>query len=312
MDKTFSLAHFSDLHYCNLDDLRLQELLNKRLFGYLKWRLIRHTGYRNEIMAVLQQELKNSRPDHIVITGDLTHLSRSEEFRQTAQWLRSLAPARQVTVIPGNHDMYVKIVRENTFAHWADFLASDEKPPGLSPGTPGDTAFPVLRIRGPLAIIGVCTALPVNPLLAVGTIGKPQLHRLDQILRQTGRRQLLRVVLIHHPPIAGAVAWRKRLTDADGFRAVVKRCGAELILHGHAHCSGRARLEGPGGEIPVIGVPAAFTSDRKPERRARYHVYRFSRNGTHWDIQMKVLVYTPDIHRFICESEEHVSFAEIR
>ena len=307
MNRTFSLAHFSDLHYCNLDDLRIHELLNKRLFGYLKWRLIRHTGYKNEIMADLRQALKDDRPDHIVITGDLTHLSRSEEFRRIAKWLRSLAPSRHVTVIPGNHDMYVKNAWENTFAHWADFMASDENPSGTSPGIRADAAFPVLQIRESIAIIGVCTALPVNPLLAVGTVGDAQLHRLEQILRETGLRQLLRVVLIHHPPVAGVVAWRKRLTDADRFASVVKRCGAELILHGHAHCSTQTRLAGPGGKIPVIGISAACASDRKPERRARYHIYRFSRNAAGWGIHLKVHVYSPHDRQFVLESEESLN-----
>ncbi len=301
MDKTFTLAHFSDLHWCCLDGIRVRELLNKRLFGYLKWRLHRHTGYRDEILDVLQQDLKDGHPDHIVITGDLTHLSRSEEFRRTAKWLRSLGSSWQVTVIPGNHDMYVKTVWENTFAHWADYMACDEKPPGTAPGKNTAATFPVLRIREQIAIIGVCTARPVNPLLAVGTIGRAQLQRLEQVLLATGRRQLLRVVLIHHPPVAGVVGWRKRLTDADRFRSVVKRCGAELILHGHAHRSCQARLEVPVGKIPVIGVPAACASDRKPERRARYHIYRFRRNAAGWNIHMKVHVYSPDDHRFIPE-----------
>ena len=307
MDKPFSLAHFSDLHDCNLDNLRLRELLNKRLFGYLKWRLLRHTGYRNEIMAVLQQDLKSGHPDHIVITGDLTHLSRSEEFRRIAEWLRSLAPPRQVTIIPGNHDMYVKIAWESTFSHWADFMASDKKYPGTLSQDRMAAAFPVLRIHGPIAIIGICTARPVNPLLAVGTIGTAQLQRLEQILLETGRRQLARVVLIHHPPVDGVVAWRKRLTDADRFRAIIKRCGAELILHGHAHRSCQTHLLGPEGKIPVIGVPAALASDRKPERRARYHTYDFSRNASGWSIHMKAHVYSPDNRRFIVESENNIN-----
>ncbi len=304
MDETFTLAHFSDLHWCCPDGIRVRELLNKRLFGYLKWRLHRHTGYRSEILAALQQDLKSGHPDHIVITGDLTHLSRSEEFRRTAKWLRALGPSRQITVVPGNHDMYVKTVWENTFAHWADYMVSDEKPPGTVPGTHTDEMFPVLRIRGPMAIIGVCSARPVNPLLAVGTIGKTQLGRLEQILLKTGRRQLLRVMLIHHPPVAGIVGWRKRLTDADRFRSIVKRCGAELILHGHAHRSCQARLEAPGGKIPVIGVPAASASDRKLHRRARYHLYRVNRNATGWRIHMQAHAYSSDTGHFNPETEE--------
>jgi 3',5'-cyclic AMP phosphodiesterase CpdA len=304
MDETFTLAHFSDLQWCCPVGIRVRELLNKRLFGYLKWRLHRHTGYRNEILAVLQQDLKSGHPDHIVITGDLTHLSRSEEFRRTAKWLRSLGPSWQITVIPGNHDMYVKTAWENTFAHWADYMASDEKSPGTAPGTNMEVTYPVLRIRKQIAIIGVCTARPVNPLLAVGTIGKTQLQRLEQILLETGRRQLLRVVLIHHPPVAGVVGWRKRLTDVDRFRSVVKHCGAELILHGHAHRSCQTRMEALVGKIPVIGVPAASASEHKPERRARYHLYRFRRNASAWSIHMKVHIYSPEDHRFIPESEK--------
>ena len=203
--------------------------------------------------------------------------------------------------------MYVKTVWADTFLHWAAFMASDQKVPAPPAASRGDSVFPILHNRGPLAIIGLCTARPVNPLLAVGTIGDAQLQRLEQILRESERRHLLRVVLIHHPPLTGMVGWRKRLTDADRFRAVLRRCGAELVLYGHVHCSAQGLLEGPQGKIPAIGVAAASASDRRPPRRARYHVYRFRRRSAGWEILMKVRVYSPDDHRFIPEREEFLN-----
>src|SRR3546814_14710570 len=77
------------------------------------------------------------------------------------------------------------------------------------------------------------------------------------MLRRLGEAGHFRVVLLHHPPGPGKVAWRKRLVDAEAFRRVIAEAGAELILHGHDHTFGSEVIEGPGGPVPVVGVPSA-------------------------------------------------------
>ena len=129
----------------------------------------------------------------------------------------TISPQR-LTVVPGNHDAYVAAPFLETFAKWAPYLAADE---GAFTGL-----YPNLRVRGPAALIGLSSARPSAPFMAVGSLGRAQLKRLEELLAQTGRRGLLRIVLLHHPPVAGSIIWRKRLTDADPLARVLARQGA--------------------------------------------------------------------------------------
>jgi len=157
-----------------------------------------------------------------------------------------------------------------------------------------------------MALIGVSTAYPTPPFLAVGSIGKMQLKKLENILDETRRRRLLRVVLIHHPPVTGAVSWRKRLTDQAAFQALLARHGAELILHGHIHRTCLGHLETPGGKVFSIGVPSASSLGRTAHRRARYHLFRLLRTDAELQMQLSVKVYSPKEQTFVIESEQQI------
>ncbi len=297
------LAHLSDPHIASISDIRARQLTNKRLYGYLKWKLHRSSEHRETILAALQDDLKHSRPDHIAVTGDLTHLSLPAEFRKARQWLQALGPPTDVTVIPGNHDAYVKTDWNQTVSLWIDYMLSDEARFADHSSLDMDSIFPSLRIRGRTALIGVCTAQPTAPFLAVGSVGADQMKMLETILARTGKQRLFRVLLIHHPPAPGSVSWRKRLKDSSALCTLLARCGTELILHGHAHRTAQTYLKIPLGKVPVFGAPSASAFGRTRRRRARYYLYRISPNKNDWDVRRSVRVYAPEKNRFIAESE---------
>jgi len=242
-----------------------------------------------QVLEALVSDLRDMRPDHIVVTGDLTHLGLPAEFLRARQWLSALGPPSQVTVVPGNHDAYVRDAWGRPVAQWADYMVSD----GVSSPDPMAPLglFPTVRIRGPFAVIGVCTARPSLPLLAVGTIGRAQLARLEKVLETTSRQDLYRIVLIHHPPVSGTVTWHRRLTDSAAFREVLARQGAELVLHGHAHRTFMHQLSTPAGKVPVIGVPSASALGRTAGRGSRYHLYHLRRGDHSWDLRIAVRAY---------------------
>jgi len=302
-DKPFVLAHISDLHICSLRDLRASELLNQRILGYLSWRLQRGGVHRREVLAALEEDLHALAPDHIVITGDLTHLGTPRQFLLARQFLRALGNPSAVTVIPGNHDAYIKADWDQTFALWADYMISDEKPDQQPLHPESFTEWPSLRIRGPAAIIGVSTARPSAPFFATGSVGHAQLQLLEKKLLEAGRRNLFRIVLIHHPPVRSVVQWRKRLTDATALRAVLQRCGADLVLHGHLHRSSFTHLSTPAGRIPSVSVPSTSALTPKPDRRACYHVYHVSHTPQGWQVLLSVRGYTATENRFDAEGE---------
>jgi len=294
----FLFAHLSDPHLSTPECVRHRDLMNKRLLGYLSWKSHRREEHRTEVLAALVRDLGHCRPQHTVITGDLTHLGLENEFLEVAQWLSSLGPAEQYTVIPGNHETYVSSAWEQSLAHWLPYLASDAAAAEPA-GNLHDGVFPSLRIRDQIAFIGLSSARPSAPFLAVGRLGNRQLMRLNDILAETGEQGLFRVLLIHHPPLSETLGWRKRLTDGKALREVLIQKGVELVLHGHAHRATRGWIATTAGCAPVIGVPSASAIGHKPGRRARYNLCRVSRAESGWNLEIEARAYSPELDAFI-------------
>ncbi|WP_447971217.1 metallophosphoesterase family protein [Nitrospira sp. M1] len=301
----FTFAHLSDPHLTTLEGVEFGELLSKRVLGYLSWRSHRRTEHRGEILARLVDDVRSKNPDHIVITGDLTHLGLPAEFQEAKAWLHDLGPASQVTVIPGNHETYVATAWENTFAHWAPYLLSDEATDAESHAR-ADGVFPSVRIREHVAFIGLSSAQPTLPFLATGSLDAIQLSKLEEVLRELGRQQYCRVVLIHHPPVPGIVRWRKSLTNAPALESILSRCGAELVLHGHAHRSIMTSISTATQPIPVLGVPSASAVGATPDRRAHYHLYSVKEQSGTWNIHVQVFAYSAETEHFQLDHEQHL------
>lgn len=304
-NNTLSFAQLSDPHLSSLQDVKWRQLAGKRLLGYLSWRRRRRAEHRGEVLEALQRDLVQTHPDHLVITGDLTHIGLPDEFKQARRWLESLGGPRQVTVVPGNHDAYVRAPWRHSFSHWQPYMVSDDAPADQSVDSI-EALFPSLRVRGPVAFIGLSSARPSAPFMATGNLGGRQLERLEVLLEKTGRQGLFRVVLLHHPPVPGEEKWRKRLTDAAGLCQVIARQGAELVLHGHRHRSVQSEIEIPAARVPVFGIPSASSVGHKPGRGAQYYMYRVRRTDAGWKLDISVRAYVLQRHAFIREHERSV------
>ena len=239
--------------------LGLRDAVSKRALSRLAWRRKRK-AHRPEVLAALVADVQAHAPDHIVLTGDLTNFSTHEEYAAARAWLTALGPAHQVTVSPGNHDALVGRGAGDPLSAWRDWLGDE----------PSDV-FPQVRVRGPVALINLSSAVPTALHLAQGRLGEDQLSRLGPILRQTRADGLYRLVMLHHPIAEGAVSGRKALVDGADLRQVLGREGAELVLHGHAHESLVTRVTGPAGPIPVLGVPSASARPGGHGEAARWH-----------------------------------------
>ena len=297
MKDTFCFAQVSDPHLSSLEQVQWPDLVNKRVLGYLSWRRRRRMEHRSEVLDALRADLEQTAPEHIAVTGDLTHIGLPDEFRQARGWLESLGEPWRVTVVPGNHDAYIAARWDESLAHWREYLESDD-PAAIDPATPEQGIFPSLRIRGPVALIGLSTATPSPPFMATGTLGDRQLQRLGELLEGTGRQGLFRVVLLHHPPVPGEEKWRKRLTDAGRFCEVIAAQGAELVLHGHQHRPVQSLIEIPGTHVPVFGLPSASAIGLRPGRQAQYHLYTVRRAETGWQLDVAVRAYQAETETF--------------
>ena len=104
----FVLAHLSDPHLAPLPPPRLGELASKRLLGYLNWVRKRRAIHRRDVLAAIVADLHAAKPDHIAVTGDLVNIALPAEIANAAHWLEALGPPAQVSLVPGNHDAYVR------------------------------------------------------------------------------------------------------------------------------------------------------------------------------------------------------------
>ncbi|GAB6968308.1 metallophosphoesterase [Komagataeibacter kakiaceti JCM 25156] len=253
---TTTIAHLSDPHLpTEMVPPRLGEQLNKRMFSHLSWKRRRRFVHRPEILARVMADIRASSVDMIAVTGDLTNMGLPGECRQARRWLEQMPVP--CTVIPGNHDTLVQDNWHDTVGLWLPWM--------------GPLPFPFVRRVGNVALIGVSSCVPVPWFLATGRVGAHQLQRLRAILHETARDGLCRIVMIHHPPVAGLASRRKALTDIEDFSACIAREGAEMVLHGHIHLSTISSLPGPDGAVPVLGVASASARSHDPLRAAAWN-----------------------------------------
>ncbi len=280
----FTLAHLSDVHLAPLPAATPANLLGKRFFGFQSWHRNRSGIHLRAIADAIRDDIQDLAPDHVAITGDLVNISLEKEFERALEWLVSFGPPDKLTVIPGNHDAYVPMAWERGMGLWQDYMSGDGEP---APGR-GGQHFPFLRRRGDVAIIGLSTAVPTLPLSARGWLGRQQLADLATMLERLAGEDVFRIVLIHHPPLPGQNKWRKAMADTHEFVEIIRKFGADLVLHGHNHRQMYAEIDRDGIAIPVYGVSSA--SARKTGRRpeSHYNIYRIERTNPGWTCDVTV------------------------
>jgi 3',5'-cyclic AMP phosphodiesterase CpdA len=159
----------------------------------------------------------------------------------------------------------------------------------------GPVHFPYVRTRGPVALIGLNSAVPTPPFVAAGRLGREQLTRFADCLEEQGAKGMVRVVMIHHPPLPGQCPPRRALADAAAMADVLDRCGAELVLHGHNHKDMLAWRTHSEGGVPVLGVASASSARvHKGEPLGRYHLLRIRREGNRVRINCETRGITHD------------------
>ncbi|MCJ2014506.1 metallophosphoesterase family protein [Methylobacterium sp. J-076] len=279
---TFRLAHLSDPHVGPLGRPRFSQLLGKRATGYANWRRGRSRSHDMGTLSLLVSDMRAQGAAHIACTGDLCNIGLPSEWATAQSFMGALGSPDAVSLVPGNHDAYVRGSLEGLLATCGAYTSDDS-------GTLAQ--FPYLRRRGPVALIGLSSAIPTKPFVASGRLGPPQLAAAETLLKAlaTEPTRLCRVVMIHHPPHPGGASPGRELKDSAAFAAMIGRAGAELILHGHNHVASLARLPGPGGRaVPVVGVPSASAlaegHGALPGRRAGYALYEIARAGEGFSI----------------------------
>ena len=290
MTATFTLAHLSDVHLSPVTGFSARYWNAKRALGFLNWQRGRKAVHKRSIADRLVADALALRADHIAITGDLINLGLPAEYDAALQWLESVGPPDRVTVVPGNHDVYTRLHGHGGITRWAAYMGSEEQ----------SLAFPFVRRFGPVALIGLNSAVETPPFVAAGQLGAHQIEVAGELLDQLKSDGATRVVMIHHPPLPGLANARRGLRDAAHFARMLEIHGAELVLYGHNHSEKldwHVTAATPGKpSVPVIGVPSASAGKlHKREPLARYNMFTFFRGNAGVRIRHAVRgLETPD------------------
>ena len=295
------IAHFSDLHLLSLEGVPLRRFLNKRLTGWINLRLKRGHLHKAAHVRAIAREIANAKVDHVVITGDMTNLALEPEFELARSVLRDdlgIDPAR-VTVVPGNHDLYTggAFTSRRFERYFADWLQSD-----LPEVTAGGARFPVVKIRGPVAIVALSSAVPRPPFVAAGELGGAQLEALARVLAHQEVASRTLVLALHHPPVHG---WSRvkghleGLRDAPALLSMLMPLSRGLVLHGHLHRRIQRIVRTHVGVLHQVGATSASLHDETPDRMAGFNVYEIDERGV---ARIEAVVHDPSTGAFVIES----------
>ena len=277
----FRIAHVSDVHVLSRLGAEWRRMLfNKRITGWANVVLRRGRVYRREYLRTVLEEAA-SRADHVVVTGDITNMAHESEYLEARRLLDEVAHRVEVTVVPGNHDIYLPAVgRERRFPHYfAPFVRGER--PGLAVRLPaGD--YPLVKLRGPAAIVGLSSAVPRPPFVSGGVLGREQLAALERLLALPEVASRTPVLLVHHPPVDARTRLarlRDGLIDAPRLRTVVDRLPRGLLLFGHIHARSHVALRTSSGTLDVVSASGAALDHPDPRIRAGFNLYEIAGNG---------------------------------
>ena len=164
-------------------------------------------------------DLVNGMPEQpalIIHTGDITHLSKPEEF-DVAQQMMSRLRTTETHTVPGEHD-----VADATVTEYFNRFGRVSKNKGYYSFDRAGVHF--------IALINVLQAKDGG----AGSLGDEQLAWVKADLR--GRSSSTPIVVFAHMPLWTIYEpWGWRTSDADQLLGELRRFGSVTVLNGHIH-----------------------------------------------------------------------------
>ena len=220
------LVHVSDVHVWRYA-INPARLFNKRFFGMGVLFVKRARRFRLERLAHVVDRVVALRPDHVLISGDLTTTALPIEFRAAREALADwLGDPSKATIVPGNHDRYTgRAARDRHFEETFGAFA-------------GASDYPWIR-----SIDDRTSILGLDPTRAGwsarGRLPSSQLEAA-RALWSRARREDSRLIVACHYPLDAPPSFRaelhpKRMTNAGEVARWLTTVGPHLYCCGHVH-----------------------------------------------------------------------------
>ncbi|MCL2326505.1 MAG: metallophosphoesterase [Proteobacteria bacterium] len=227
------IGHISDLHWLDLSGASPSDFLNKRLSGGFNLLAGRARKYTHKVVREALETLKSLGCDHLVVTGDLTNLALPSEFRSVKEELSRYFSKDNMTIVPGNHDVYT---HESAAARRFEAYFCTPSQGNLDIGTA--TAWPFVQLKDDIAFIGLNSARPKPWFVASGVLGSRQLRDLRNALKHPEVASRFKIIAIHHHPIRTIHAPGESIRDLKDRQQLLDICeefNVDMCLHGHNH-----------------------------------------------------------------------------
>jgi 3',5'-cyclic AMP phosphodiesterase CpdA len=172
------------------------------------------------LMASIVEAVNATRPDLVVVAGDLTAAGYEWEFEEAVKWLDLLEPPK--VVIPGNHDArnvgYLHFQRHfgDSFTRYRQAFERERAERMLA------TGFTVVAVDSS------------QPDINDGHVGRA---RYPWIRAQYDEPDDVKIFAIHHHlvSIPGTGRERNIITDAGDLLAELTLLDIDIVLSGHKH-----------------------------------------------------------------------------
>ena len=220
-----SLIHVADIHYWKVVSNPFR-LLNKRFLGNINVFIKRRHEFVTSRAAEFTEKLATVGPKNLLMTGDFTSTSLTEEFAMAREFVDGLKNrGLSIQLMPGNHDVYTfESGRNRTFEeHFRDYI-----PEG---GYPAKITLP-----GGTSLIMVPTVCP-NIISSKGSITEEELANFHTLLGQASSQL---IVSGHYPVLHQTYGYSsksgRRLRNAEALRKLMGSSGKKILyICGHVH-----------------------------------------------------------------------------
>jgi len=157
-----------------------------------------------------------SPPEFILHTGDISHLSKPEEFDTAEQILKSAHP-KDIFYVPGEHD-----VLNDEGAQYRQRFAKDSRGAGWYSFNKKGVHF-----------VGLVNVMNLKAG-GMGNLGKEQLEWLEDDVKHLSKSTPI-VVFAHIPLWSVYPEWGWGTDDSSQALSYLKRFGSVTVLNGHIH-----------------------------------------------------------------------------